>query len=298
MPDSADYQHATLGQWRLVYLGGLWNQSTQRSVLEMVESQPRARHPQTLPLRLTIGTEEQELYVKVFHAGPGGAGWKDALRRSKALRAWRLGLALHKAGFAAPLTIAAGEQRRWWSLRRAFLVTQKVDGQPVHLFLRERFHRNDGTPLTAKWAGLRQAADLLRRFHRAGFVHGDLVATNLFVAAGNRGMSFYFMDNDRTRRYPSWVAQSLWKRNLVQLNRMPLPGITLQDRMRFFKAYLNIRKISPSERVLAHWLERRTRRRREECDGIDGSGDFRRLMRWPSGIYPPAQKDRDSGRIA
>jgi hypothetical protein len=292
MPVNPDYQHATLGQWRLVYLRGLWNQSAQRTVLQMVEAQPRARHPQTLPLRLAIGAEERELYLKVFHPGPDGAGWKDALRRSKAFHAWRLGLALHKAGFAAPVTIAAGEQRRWWSLRRAFLLTQKVDGQPVHLFLRERFHLEHETALATKRAGLRQAADLLRRFHRAGFVHGDLVATNLFVAAADGGVSFYFMDNDRTRRYPSWLPQWFWKRNLIQLNRMPLPGITLQDRMRFLKAYLNIRKITPSERALAQWLERRTRRRREECDGIDGSGDFRRLMRWPSEICPPAGAKR------
>jgi hypothetical protein len=292
MPASADYQHAALGQWRLVHLRGLWNQNAQRIVLEMVEAQPWSRHPQTLRLRLALGAEEHELYLKVYHPGRNGTGWKDALRHSKALHAWRLGLALHKAGFAAPLTIAAGEQRRWWFLRRAFLVTQKVDGQPAHLFLRERFPPEHEMPLAAKRAGLRQAADLLRRFHRAGFVHGDLVATNLFVTAADGDVSFYFMDNDRTRRYPSWLPQFFWKRNLIQLNRMPLPRITLQDRMRFFKAYLNIRKITSSERALAQWLERRTRRRREECDGIDGSGDFRRLMRWPSEICPQAGAER------
>ncbi len=126
-------------------------------------------------------------------------------------------------------------------------------------------------------------ADLVRRFHQRGFVHGDLVASNVFVSAAGGEQIFYFMDNDRTRRYPTWAPQFLWKRNLIQLNRMPLPGITLQDRMRFFKSYLGNQRLASGERRLARWLERNTRRRREECDGVDASGDFRKLMRW-SGV--------------
>ncbi len=124
-------------------------------------------------------------------------------------------------------------------------------------------------------------AGLVRRFHDQGFVHGDLVASNIFVSDTAKTLRvFYFMDNDRTRRYPSWMPQSLWKRNLIQLNRMPLPGITLQDRMRFFQAYLSSQNLTSGERRFAHWLERKTRRRRKECDGVDPTGDFRRLMRW------------------
>jgi hypothetical protein len=134
--------------------------------------------------------------------------------------------------------------------------------------------------LQAKREALKRAAALIRQFHLRGFVHGDLVAANILVAHAAGQAVFYFMDNDRTRRYPSWLPQSLWKRNLVQLNRMPLPGITLQDRVRFLRAYLGTKKLSNGDRRLARWLERKTRRRREECDGVAGSGDFRRLMRW------------------
>ncbi len=289
MPASIDYHEAAHGQWRLVYLGELWNRGAQQTVLEMVEAQPWAKHPQTLPLRLTLGAKERELYLKVFHPGRGAAAWKDALRRSKAWRAWRVGLELENAGFEVPLAIAAGEQRRARFLRRAFLLTEKIYAEPVPMFLRTGLHcGDDKARLAAKRAGLRHAARLVRRFHRAGFVHGDLVASNLLVAFDGRAMNFYFMDNDRTSRYPGWLAQPFWKRNLIQLNRLPLPGVTLQDRMRFLKAYLDIGEVAAAERSLAQWLERRTRRRREECDGVDGSGDFRRLMRWSGEISPPA----------
>ncbi|MGH7816739.1 MAG: hypothetical protein ACREOR_05070, partial [Candidatus Binatia bacterium] len=103
----------------------------------------------------------------------------------------------------------------------------------------------------------------------------------IFVGArGTANVDFYFMDNDRTGRYPSWSRQTFWKRNLIQLNRMPLPGISLQDRMRFLRAYLDVQRLSAANRQFARWLEARTRQRRKECDGADPTISFRRLMRW------------------
>ena len=107
------------------------------------------------------------------------------------------------------------------------------------------------------------------------------MASNILVSqAAREDIEFYFMDNDRTRRFPTWLPQSLWKRNLVQLNRLPLPGISLQDRIRFLQAYLDTGKFSLADRKLAQWLELKTRQRRKECDGADPSGNFRKLMRW------------------
>jgi hypothetical protein len=87
------------------------------------------------------------------------------------------------------------------------------------------------------------------------------------------------MDNDRTRRYPSCLP-AVRERNLIQLNRMPLAGISLQDRMVFLHAYLNVNRLSAADRRFARWLEARTRRRRKQCDGADPTVSFRRLMRW------------------
>jgi hypothetical protein len=276
-----NYRFMFVGQWRLAVLAGAWSPEIEKRVLHIAGAQPWAKHPQTMPFSFPEAGQENEFYLKIFHPPRGGAAWKDAFRSSKAFRAWRQGMALARAGFAAPLTIAAGEQRSVRFLRRAFILTQKIHGQPAPLFLRDWKHGSDPKArLAAKRAGLTHLASLVRRFHRNGFVHGDLVASNILVSdAAAGGPVFYFMDNDRTRRYPAWMPQSLWKRNLVQLNRMPLPGITLQDRMRFFQAYFGRQELTRSDRKLAKWLERKTRQRRKECDGVDPSGDFRILMR-------------------
>lgn len=295
MPASDDYTRGSVGRWRLTHLAAFWSRDLEKKVLDLVEAQPWAKHPQTLSFAFPEGSKESELFLKVFHAGSRGAALKDALRSSKAFRAWRQGIALKRAGFDVPLTIAAGEWRHWRLLRRAFLLTRKIEGQPAHLFLRD-WVECAGDPksrLAAKREGLRRAAFLLRRFHRSGFVHGDLVASNLFVSYAGAQAKFYFMDNDRTRRYPAWMPQSLWRRNLLQLNRMPLPGISLQDRMRFLKSYLESVTLMGGELQLARWLERNTRRRRHECDGVDASGDYRKLMRW-SGDFSRAMNSQIS----
>lgn len=137
-------------------------------------------------------------------------------------------------------------------------------------------------------------ARLIQRLHRHGFVHGDLIASNLLVAAANgRELSFYFMDNDRTHWFPHWLPHSLWKRNLIQLNRMPLPGITLQDRMRFLCAYFGQSQLSRYEREFARWIENKTRQRRHECDGVDPTLSFRKLMHWNADVA--VRHDRESG---
>jgi lipopolysaccharide kinase (Kdo/WaaP) family protein len=277
-----EYRRVFVGDWRLQALADQWNDDLQSQVLELVRSRNPARHPQIVETRLTVDGKERVLYLKNFHSAQGLSALKDLLRHSKAFRFWRQGVALRENGFHVPVTVAVGEQTRCRFVQRAFVLTENIEGRALPDFLaRREAGRADARDLARKWENIRVFASLVRRFHQLGFVHGDMVATNILVAESARdGIKFYFMDNDRTRRFPFWFPQSLWRRNLVQLNRMPLPSISLQDRMRFLHAYLNARKFSVAQRELARWLELKTRQRRKECDGADPSVNFRRLMRW------------------
>jgi hypothetical protein len=115
-------------------------------------------------------------------------------------------LALSARGFNVPETIAAGELQRWRFVERAFVLTAKVDGQPLPMFLTCLAKVEDRKrALQLKRAGVERLAELIRRFHLQGFVHGDMLASNLLISQDAAGEpTVYFMDNDRTRRYPSW----------------------------------------------------------------------------------------------
>jgi hypothetical protein len=225
---------------------------------------------------------QQPLFVKLFFATAVFGSLKDCFRRSKAVRALFMAEDLPGFGFNAPIAIGAGEQRCSALLRRSFLVTLPVRGCSLPQYLRDHLNNPPADlPLRQKRESVARLAMQIRKFHDLGFVHGDLVPGNIFVTFEPSGTGrFCFMDNDRTRRYPMWLRQRLWRRNLIQLNRFPLAGISLQDRMRFFHAYVNLDRLGPNERKLVRWLEQKTRQRRKECDAVDSSGSFRMLMRW------------------
>jgi hypothetical protein len=267
-------------------LSEAWSGELQNKVMTLVQKQTLSKHPQTVAVNWGAPGVEKKYYLKVFHKSGSGGVFKDFARVSKAFRFWRQGLALSAAGFNVPLTIAAGELRCWRCFKRAFVLTAQVDGQPLPMFLADlaAFH-DRRKALKLKRAGVARLADLIRQFHGEGFVHGDMIASNLLVSeTGGDEPKVYFMDNDRTRRYSLWFPQSLWKRNLIQLNRMPLPGITLQDRMRFYHIYFRDRSAMRKELSLLRWFEKKTRKRRKECDAVDASGNYRKLMAWRNNL--------------
>lgn len=276
MPKSDEYQERWVGAWRVQILPGRWNEDLQQRVLTVAMMEPAAKHPRTIEIDGAVNPEK--VFLKIFHPTPRPAAIKDVFRVSKSFRFWRQGLALSAAGFHTPRVLAAGELRRCRVMQRGFVVTEEIEGKPLPEFLANLQRRPDRLPI--KREGISVLAEAIRRLHDLGFVHGDMVASNIFVAAEDDcKVKFYFMDNDRTRRLPRWMPHSLWKRNLIQLNRLPLPGIQLQDRMRFLRAYLGNPRWSRRERDFARWIELRTRQRRRECDGTEETS-FRELMRW------------------
>lgn len=267
--------------WSLCVRPDQWSRELWAEILRQMADQPPARHPQTKRFRHPAEGKGREFYLKVYHRSDFFGAVKDLFRRSKALRALAQGVVLAEDGFHAPLAAAAGEERRLRVLRRAFLLTVSVEGAPLPQFLRDHFASPlRGSPLRDKRKYLRRLAAEIRRLHRAGFVHGDLVPSNIFLRVEPGGVTFFYMDNDRTRRYPRWLLHGLWKRNLVQLNRFVLPGISLQDRMRFLRVYLGETSWLKRKRKLLRWLENKTRQRRLECEQINAQVSFRELMRW------------------
>ena len=280
MASDSKYTFVQEPGWKLWVVPGIWNETLWHALREAIESLHPQKHPQTIEIQLP--TRNERLFLKVFHRFCQLDTLKDCFRVSKALRALKIGEALSQAGFNVADAIAAGEQRRYGVLERSFSLTLAVSAAPLPLFLRQRYDSAGGRGQTAeKRDSLKRLALEVRRLHALGFVHGDLVPSNILVChEAAQKLQFFFLDNDRTRRYPKWFPQRLWKRNLIQLNRFPLAGISLQDRMRFFHNYAGRRKCVQADRQLLRWLERRTRERRRECDAVDISGSFRKLMQW------------------
>jgi len=282
MSSAVDYRIIRVGHWVFWTLKGGMDSSMVERLATIVDNQPYSKHPQTLPFAWPPETTTKQFFLKVFHRRRGAAKLKDLLRQTKARHFWRQGVALSAAGFNVPQSVVIGEKRRWGPPERSLVLTEKIAGQPAPVFLSALVYARDNiVQIKMKRRALAQLGQLVRRFHDLGFVHGDLVATNIFIARQiDDSPVFYLMDNDRTRRFPAWLTVGLRNRNLVQLNRIPLAHITLQDRMRFLRSYLKVDRFGNAQRDFAVWLEQKTRQRRHDVDGVDAPVSFRKLMSW------------------
>jgi serine/threonine protein kinase len=276
---SAAYRFRRQGAWDLwihkeAWTNGLWKEIVCRTAKSEPTDRPRVemfRYP---------SEGGAEYYLKIYHLSHSFGNLKG-LRPSKAFCALKQGDALDRHGFNAPFAVAAGENRRYGILKNAFLLTQAVEGSHLFRFLLENYSFSlSATSLKKKRGYIEQLAGELHRLHEMGFVHGDLTPTNILVQLHEGHVTVCFLDNDRTRLYPWWLPQHFWRRNLVQLNRSPLPGISLQDRMRFLHFYLRRRRWKKADIRLMRWLEAKTRKRIGVWDPMQPEVSFRRLLKW------------------
>ena len=165
---------------------------------------------------------------------------KHLVRPSRAKRAFMATLMLEKNGFEAPVVVAMGECKFSFLERGNFLLTVEVEeAKPIHQFIPDQLDNFT----KKKYNDLR---DLIRTFghtvgkmHAAGIFHGDLRLGNVLVRRGKNAWHIFLIDNERTRKFHRLPAR-LRLKNLVQANILISDCITKTDRMRFFKAYLNL----------------------------------------------------------
>jgi hypothetical protein len=208
-----------------------------------------------------VATAAGVVFVKSYPA-PGAP---------RARRAFVMARALEAAGFAAPTPLLVGSRGR-----EGVLVTADAGGEDV-LALLARLAGDDPDRRRSKRVLLRRLGAEIARLHRAGFVHGDLVPPNLRWRDG----APVYLDNDRTRRGLLAVGA---RRNLVQLGRFVVPGLSATDRTRVLGAYTDARGWDRRRRHrLAAWLVQKITQRRCAVDHIApdaaARAGFRTLMR-------------------
>ncbi len=258
----SEYQLVHEGSWSLLVNPELWTRGLWEVILRHLNASSKdpTRHPQTIKFQFPSAIGGCDFYLKIHNLSDPFGSIKDLFRASKAFRALKVGRALCSEQFHAPTSVAAGESRTFRFVRQAFLLTIAVEGSSLPRFLQEHCSdSSDARSLKRKRKYLTQFALEIRRLHQMGFVPGDLVPYNILVQLQGAGVNIFYLDHDRTRRYPRWFPHGLWKRNLVQLNHFELAGISRWDRIRFLHTYLGSKTCGKKERRLIRWLDRKTR---------------------------------------
>jgi hypothetical protein len=269
LSDRTGYQFLERRHWNLLVDTNLWNDSWwPRLQGHMTAGDPRAhcsRHAWSFPVELPLDQRAPvSAYLKLYRDPQRPKPLKDRLRPAKALRAFLVGRDLARDGFRCPRVLALGENRSDDGEASALFLTEALPWPNLRQFalglaeLPENERRRRKRTVVA---ALGRTVGLL---HEHGYVHGDLVTTNILVDPADPG-ALASIDHDRTVR-----AGSLWRgqrqlRNLIQLNRHEFPAVTHADRLRFFEAYARERGWSraQSERTARELAQRTVRRRRE-----------------------------------
>jgi len=227
--------------------------------------------------RLRVGPTELDVYVKRTRRKRAVRWLTDLFRRSRALRAFRLGHQLLARHIHAALPLAALEKRRGRFLLDAILITEAVDSS-LHLNKFLNRHLGDGPngdPLAPRHRRrlakqvLWQLGRLIRRLHQAGFAHRDLKASNLLVrwdGSVRRPPAVIMVDLDGLRRV-HYVSARQQFRGLMRLNvsLLECPVVNHAGRLRMLLGYL--RRVGsgridfkPYWRVLERWSSKKIRR--------------------------------------
>lgn len=223
-----------------------------------------------------------DVYVKVYRRYRRWTAIKDWFRPSKAANVRAVSQVLTDGGFVVPTVLATGEERGLFGVRRSFCATAALVGEPVAERIAALAAAREPTTLHAKRGLLETLGREVARLHTAGVVAGDLVPANVWIALADGELRLAFLDHDRTRIGGAPAPWRRARRNLVQLNRIVVPGVTTADRLRVYRAYAHARGWSAAEaRTTVPWIVAKTlaRRRAERGAVIPPHADFRTVMR-------------------
>jgi hypothetical protein len=217
----------------------------------------RSRHANTW--RAVVGKPAfLSVFVKLIERPRGVARLKRIVKGSHGAHIERITQALNDAGFSAPPVLLQGVDRVGGEL----IITLQADGDGT---LRTLDGLGKG-PLARKRAVLQAFGRELARFHRCGFVHGDLTPFNVFFIR-NEPLRFALIDNERTRRAPALMGIRPRLRNLVQLGRFALPHLSRTDRLRVLRAYTEMMR-PPARRAVTRRVVAMLNRRIKRDGGL------------------------------
>ncbi len=233
---------------------------------------PASEFARVFKCSVGFGSRCQKLYLKQFFFRSTWDFMKHLFRPSRARRAFTGSLMLAEHGFCVPEIVALGERRYGPVCTSNFLITCELDGaEDLYACFDGKWQGSSPDALGGKRRLIRALGETVGRMHRAGIFHGDLRAGNVFVKSAETTWQFFFLDNERTRRF-TLLPRRLRLKNLVQVNMLQSDIITLTDRMRFFKAYLEQNgDVRGRWKDLARRIVVKTRRRLQHSGCVGGS---------------------------
>jgi tRNA A-37 threonylcarbamoyl transferase component Bud32 len=143
---------------------------------------------------LHITVAGQDYFIKRYNCIDWRYRFRHLFRPSRALRSWRAGWALLRAGVPTPVPQLCLEERTFRLLGSAYLVCAGLPGSVQFLELWPRLSSSE------QKEALKDLAVLIGRMHWHRIIHGDINWRNILVRSSAEKPTYYFVDLDGSRR--------------------------------------------------------------------------------------------------
>jgi tRNA A-37 threonylcarbamoyl transferase component Bud32 len=184
-----------------------------------------------------FGDVERVIYFKEYFFRSTWDFVKHLFRSSRARRALKAALMLAENGFESPAIVAMGQCRFVFFTIRNFVATLGVEnGRSVYQIIADKQYGPNTGQFQMKRSLAGSFGRTIGRMHAEGIFHGDLRLGNVLARKELDGWRFFFLDNERTKKFRRLPAR-LRLKNLVQINMFEPWLASNTDRMRFFKEY-------------------------------------------------------------
>ncbi len=210
--------------------------------------------------RVKPGDTAPPVFLKQFLLRGPSDRIKRYFRRSRARRTLAANVLIEELGFRTEQIIALAEFRRFASLSKSLLVTREIPdvNEARSVFRDPEFGlRSD---INRRRRLLERLGREIGAWHGAGLYHGDLRLSNVLMQIEGDDCTFYWMDNERTRRYAR-LPRARRAHNLMQI--IMDPGVfSRTDMMRLWRTYQSVCGFAPEdEKQFLRSVIDRTRKR-------------------------------------
>ena len=222
---------------------------------------PSSEYTNVFKYDVCINGTIHSLYLKQYLCRSAWDFLKRLFRPSPAQRSFRASIMLQNNGIYAPVVIGLFERRAGPFLIDNLLLTREVkNAKSIVQCLADMGRGLYKDTLLSKRNLIECFGENVGQMHTKGIFHGDLRLGNVLVQQKEEAWRFFFLDNERTKKFQKLSAR-LRLKNLVQIN-MFQENITDTDRMRFFRKYCaQNTQTKKAEKALAKHVLKKTDQR-------------------------------------